>query len=179
MRAAPLRLEFAPGAKPAPTLGKYLLAAGALLLGIEVVPFAIGLATRQDDLAALAALDGRAARPARKAAPAVKDAAYVARVRSVSQVARSLTTPWADLLEALESAPQQAVALLAIEPSTAKKSFRLTAEAKDAHAMLAYLEALRKDRRLDSVVLISHQLQVQAPGKPLRFQLQAGWGVPR
>jgi hypothetical protein len=179
MRAARLRLEFAPGAKQGPALGKCLFAGGVLLLAIEVVPFAIGLATHQDDLARLAAFEGRPARPARNAAPPLKDPTYLARVRSVNQVSKNLTTPWADLLEALESAPQQAVALLAVEPSTSKKSFRLTAEAKDAAAMLAYLEALRKDPRLDAVVLISHQQQVQTPGKPLRFQLQAGWGVPQ
>jgi hypothetical protein len=179
MRPARLRLEFAPGASQGPALGKYLFAGGALLLAIEVIPFAIGLATHRNDLATLAALEGRPVRPARKVVPPPRDPSHLARVRSVAQVSKNLTTPWADLLEALESAPQQAVALLAIEPSTAKKSFRLTAEAKDTAAMLAYLEALRKDRRLDAVVLISHQQQVQAPGKPLRFQLQAGWGVPQ
>jgi hypothetical protein len=99
------------------------------------------------------------------------------RLRAANQVARNLAAPWADLLGALESAPRESVALLAIEPSSAKKSFRLTAEAKDAKAMLGYLEALREDHRLDSVVLVSHQVQEKAPGRPTRFQLQAGWGA--
>jgi hypothetical protein len=176
MKAARLRLEFAPGANSAPALGRYLLAGAALLVALEAASLAIGLATRQDDLVTLATLDGRPARPAKR--PQGKDPATIARVRAVSQVAKSLTTPWGELLDALESAPQESVALLAIEPSVSKKTFRLTAEGKDAAAMLAYLEALRSDHRLGGVVLISHQLQVQAPGRPVRFQLQAEWGAP-
>ena len=41
--------------------------------------------------------------------------------------------------------------------------------------MLAYLAALQNDRRLVNVALVSHQVQVQAIGRPIRFHLQAGW----
>jgi Tfp pilus assembly protein PilN len=63
-----------------------------------------------------------------------------------------------------------------VEPSAAKRNIRITAEARDALDMLAYVAALQQDPRLSGVILLSHQVQAQAPGMPLRFQLQAGWG---
>jgi hypothetical protein len=42
--------------------------------------------------------------------------------------------------------------------------------------MLSYLGALQRDDRLNTVVLVSHQVQAQTPGTPVRFQVQAGWG---
>jgi Tfp pilus assembly protein PilN len=58
----------------------------------------------------------------------------------------------------------------------AKRSVRLTAEARDDTEMLAYLAALQQDPQLSSVILASHQVQSQAPGTPVRFQIQASWG---
>ena len=69
--------------------------------------------------------------------------------------------------------------MIGVEPSASKQSIRLTAEARDAKAMLAYLGALQKDARLESVVLSSHQVQTKAPGTPVRFQILAGWGRPQ
>ena len=80
-------------------------------------------------------------------------------------------------LSALEAAPHENVALLGIEPSIAKQQVRLTAEARDPEAMLDYVAALQADPRLSQVVLVSHQVQTQAAGKPVRFQMQSAWGV--
>ena len=43
--------------------------------------------------------------------------------------------------------------------------------------MLDYVAALQADRRLSQVVLVSHQVQTQAVGKPVRFQMQSAWGA--
>ena len=107
------------------------------------------------------------------------DPKQLASARAARQVASTLMTPWADLLGSLGSAPNQAIALLSVEPSANKHSVRLTAEARDLHDMLVYLGTLQRDVRLSSVVLVSHQVQVQAPGTPVRFQIQAAWGDER
>lgn len=178
MNAAAVKFEFAPGARPVSRAGRIMLASVVLLLATELVYLGNSFSVRQREAALLADIDARRLRSGAAATPAkVKpDPAYIARVKSARQVATGLATPWSQLLDALESAPQEAVALLAIEPSVAKRSIRLTAEARDASAMLTYLGELQKDRRLSSVVLVSHQVQVQAPGTPVRFQIQAGWG---
>ena len=156
-----------------------MLVGAVVLLAVQLAALGGAVSERRRDLQALAELDARqsdAARP--RPVSAKPDPAYLARVKSAQRVAKNLTAPWVDLLDAIESAPQQSVALLAVEPSTAKQTFRLTAEARDPAAMLAYLAALQKDRRLVSAFLVSHQVQLQTPGRPIRFQVQAGWGAP-
>ena len=179
MRAPPLRLEFAPRARPRSRIGMAMLGSAVVLLVGQLAVLGFALSERRHEQRAMAELEGRQSHAARPRLPAAKpDPAYLARVKLAQHVAKSLTAPWADLLDAIESAPQQSVALLAIEPSTAKQSFRLTAEARDPKAMLDYLAALQKDRRLVSAFLVSHQVQLQTPGRPIRFQVQAGWGAP-
>jgi hypothetical protein len=78
-------------------------------------------------------------------------------------------------LTALEKAPSN-VALLAVEPSAAKRSLSLTAEAANSAQMLNYIQALQGDNHLSDVILVSHQVQLQAPGAPIRFQVRANWG---
>lgn len=178
MKALTLRLEFAPGAPRRFAVGWAMLAAALALLGAEFVSLGMTLSAKRHEQQALTELDARQSDTGTpRSFTAKPDPAYLARVKSAQQVARSLTAPWAELLDSIESAPQESVALLGVEPSSAKQSFRLTAEARDPKAMLAYLEALQKDRRLQSVVLVSHQVQIQAAGRPIRFQLQAGWGT--
>ena len=178
MTAPRLRLEFAPGARHVPWLGVAMLIASGALLGAgawELARVLAGNARQADTLAALEARRGNAtAHAARALAP---EPGELARTRAVRQLAQQLVTPWADLLESLESAPNLSVALLSVEPSVAKRSLRLTAEARGAADMLDYLGALQRDTRLHSVILVSHQVQAQSPGSPLRFQIQAAWGA--
>jgi hypothetical protein len=54
---------------------------------------------------------------------------------------------------------------------------RFTAEAKNSRAMLDFLEALRT-QPLREVVLVSHQVQTQTSGTPIRFQARARWVTP-
>lgn len=68
------------------------------------------------------------------------------------------------------------MALLVVAPSAAKRSLSITAEAADPDQMLDYMAALQGNGRFTNVALVSHQVQVQAPGTPLRFQLRASWG---
>lgn len=178
MKAPALRLEFAPGARQRSRFGVALLVGAGVILLAVAVAFASAWSQRRADrlaLTELAARQGQAARPI--APPAKPDSAYLAKVKSVQRAAKSLTAPWPDLFDAIESAPQQSVALLSMEPSTARHAMRLTAEARDPQAMLAYLAALQTDRRLASAVLVSHEVQAQAPGRPIRFQVLARWGV--
>jgi Tfp pilus assembly protein PilN len=176
-----LQLEFAPNARRVTWLGALMLVAGAAVFGFSALQLAKVLTSNAHQADTLAALDARrgaalaATANAKRNAPT--DPAELARTRAVRLVAQNLVTPWADLLASLESAPNKSVALLSVEPSVSKHSLRLTAEARSAQDMLGYLSALQHDSRLNAVVLVSHQVQMQAPGTPVRFQLQANWGA--
>jgi hypothetical protein len=175
MKTAALQIDFAPGARRVSWVGRGLLLAGAVLLVAGLAQGGRLLEQRAQAKSTLAGVEARqthasAAPPARK-----PDARQVALIRATHQVAGDLTTPWSRLLASLGS-PGKDVALLSVEPSVAKRSVRLTAEARDAAGMLDYLAALQHDARLSYVVLLSHQVQSQAPGTPIRFQVQAQWG---
>ncbi|MFO1270726.1 MAG: hypothetical protein U1F50_03430 [Rubrivivax sp.] len=168
-------LDFGPRRRRADPAALAMLAAGAAVAAFALLRVADALAERNElraDLARIEAARDLASRPPprRTAEPRVAAQLQVGR-----QVAQSLASPWADLLEAVEQRPPQDVALLAVEPSAARHTVRITAEARDARAMLAHLALLQRDGRLSDTVLVSHQRQQQAPGNPWRYQIQATW----
>jgi Tfp pilus assembly protein PilN len=178
MKPTRLRLEFAPNARHVSWLGATLLLISLIALAAGAIQLAQMLSGNAKQAATLAALEARrgiaATSEVRSRPP---EPGEVMRTRAVRQVAQNLMTPWADLLESLEAAPTSSVALLSVEPSVAKRSIRLTAEARGSQDMLIYLAALQRDHRLSAVVLASHEVQAQSPGSPVRFQIHAGWGT--
>lgn len=97
--------------------------------------------------------------------------------KAAAAVIRDLTVPWPDLMAAFEGAAGRSVALLAVEPTSQRNEVRFTGEAKSSAAMLDYLDALR-GATLSEVTLVSHQVQPQTPGVPIRFQARAMWMRP-
>ena len=180
MKTDLLRIDFAPGARRVRGGVWTLLAGAAFALALAAAQVASLQSERADAQSSSRRLaDARGGAPAVAAPRPKNDAHQVALAREVRQVTGQLLTPWAALLSSLGSVPTSDVALLAVEPSVARHAVRLTAEARDAGAMLGYVGALQRDPRLSSVVLVSHQVQSQAPGTPLRFQVQADWGEAR
>lgn len=110
------------------------------------------------------------------APPTVRAAVDPSQLRAAQRLSRELQMPWGDLLAAIEAMPVRDVAVLAIEPAAARQSVRITADARHPDAMFDYLAALKR-QALTEVVLTSHQIQSQIPGSPIRFQVQAQWGV--
>ena len=174
MKHARLTLDFAPHARRMSWVGAAALLASVVLLAGATYRLAGVLAATAHDADALAQIE---ARRLHASAPRTRplEPGEVVRIRAARQVAQTLMTPWGELLESLEAAPKQTVALLSVEPSVAKHSLRLSAEARNTQDMIDYLDALQHDERLSDVVLVSHQVQ-QAPGSPVRFQIQANWG---
>jgi Tfp pilus assembly protein PilN len=172
-------LDFAPAARQTPWLGLSALLVGLLVLALLASLAAQMAAANATQREALQALQARRQPQSRSAAASPRPASptETARTRAVRELAQTLSTPWADLLESLEAAPTRSVALLAIEPSVARRSVRLTGEARTMPDLLAYLVALQSDARLSRVVLQSHEVQLQAPGTPVRFLIVAAWGA--
>ena len=93
----------------------------------------------------------------------------------VKALAAQITAPWSNLLAVFEQHTRPEVGLLRLEPDARSGRVKLTAEAKDTAAMMTYVTTLEADPRLVDVVLASHQLERDVPGRPVRFTLQAGW----
>lgn len=163
-------------------LGVVLLLAGAIGLAYGAVQLKNAFDAKTEQQTRINALNAKMqnlkdqALNSRNKKSEKPDAQEASKVRAAQQAATELQMPWADLLTALETVPTQDIAVLSIEPSAASRSVKLIAEAKHPTAMLRYLEALQKDKRLNQVMLTQHQVQMQSPGSPVRFQLQAYWG---
>jgi hypothetical protein len=111
------------------------------------------------------------ARGVRSDTPAPKDARAA---KATAAVIRDLSVPWPALIATFEAAARSNVALLAVEPASHRNEVRFAGEAKTSTAMLDYLDALR-GQTLREVTLVSHQVQAQTPGTPIRFQARALW----
>lgn len=170
-----LKLDFAPRSRKSPMASMVLLLIASVLFLAATTYAGRAFYRNVRQAQALTAADGLRRITSPPPLPRHSDPQDIARAQFVRQTSRSLMAPWPDLLAALESAPSN-VALLSMEPSASQRSISLTAEAADPTDMLKYLQVLQGDARLADVTLVSHQVQLQSPGNPLRFQLRASWG---
>lgn len=172
-----LQLEFSPQASKHSDASQVLLAAAIAVFSVlAIYAFKVSYdnSVKQRELTAMEAAT-RTVQRSSEPRQARTDPSELARVQYVRATSKNLAAPWADLLLAIENAPSN-VALLAVEPSAAKRTVSLTAEAAGPAEMINYLDKLQSDSHLSNVVLVSHQVQLQAPGTPVRFQLRASWG---
>lgn len=99
--------------------------------------------------------------------------------KNAEAVIRQLTLPWASLVETIEEAATRDVAILQLQPDAQQRLLRLTAEARHQEAMLEYLRRLAATRILTDVHVVSHQVQLENPQRPIQFAVQASFrGVP-
>jgi Tfp pilus assembly protein PilN len=96
-------------------------------------------------------------------------------INAVNKAIEQLNLPWRDLFNALEAATPANIALLTIEPDAKKHVLKATAEAKNSDDMIAYIEQLKKQELFSNVLLTKHEINVQDPNRPIRFQLAAEW----
>jgi hypothetical protein len=170
----PQRLAVDFVAPPAPEgLGRVLLVLSVFALLAGGVHLAFAWQAYRQEKAEFASALQRGPGPASEGPR--RSAASAAGLQSAGTVARGLTAPWPDLQRSIETIRNKDVALQIVEAVAARQSVRITADARNFEAMLDYLEQLR-GRALTEVVLTSHQVQVQQPGTPIRFQVQAKWG---
>jgi hypothetical protein len=93
--------------------------------------------------------------------------------RSAEAVVRQLTLPWASVIRAIERAATRDVAILQLQPDAESRLLRLTAEARHRDAMFEYVRRLGAAKELADVHVVSHQVQRDAPQRPVQFSVQA------
>jgi Tfp pilus assembly protein PilN len=152
-----------------------LLWPGLLVLALSLALGAFLLVRYRDarqDIARLEAESGLVL-PERRPVRAVPKERLDAEAKAAEAVVRQLAVPWGALVAALEQASMRDVALLQLQPDADQRRLRLTAEARDRDAMFTYLRRLEAAPALAEVVLISHQVQLEDPQRPIQFSLQA------
>jgi hypothetical protein len=90
-----------------------------------------------------------------------------------------LSIPWGGLLVALEQAQNESIALLGIEPDSGRSRLRLSGEAKDLSALVAYMKSIEGRGNISSVRLLSQQVKQDDAQHPIVFVIEARWvGLP-
>jgi hypothetical protein len=86
-----------------------------------------------------------------------------------------LGLPWTKLFAALESAANEEVALLAIEPDTKTGTVKISGDSKDYLSALAYVLNLSQADALSHVQLVRHEVKQNDPQRPVAFSISAAW----
>ena len=167
-----LQLDFKQSPRHWPLLGVLLLIAGAAWLAYASNEARV--LSGQIDLAE-ARMDVLAKRGKIPVLPPIDAQVLQQEVRQANDILQQLTLPWNALFQVLESTSEKQIALLAVQPDAGKHIVRLSGEAKDFDALLAYITRLEQSRVLNHVYLTSHEVRTQDAEKPVRFALVANW----
>jgi Tfp pilus assembly protein PilN len=97
--------------------------------------------------------------------------------KSMQAALRQLALPWAGIIQAAERAASPDVGVLQLQPEPQQKLLRITAEARNRDAMFKYLRSLSRAQGFSRVHLLSHEVQLEDPQKPIRFSAQASFGA--
>jgi Tfp pilus assembly protein PilN len=168
MKPRRLELDYIAAPRRPRWLGVLVLAA-ALGIGAELFQRYREAQLELERLEATASLVSPERRPARTLPKERLDE----EVRSAEAVVRQLALPWAALIETLERAATREVAILQLQPEAQTRVLRLTAEARSREAMFAYVRRLAAAQSLAEVHVVSHQVQLDDPQKPIQFAVHA------
>ncbi|VTU36677.1 hypothetical protein H6CHR_04764 [Variovorax sp. PBL-H6] len=93
----------------------------------------------------------------------------------------SLHRPWESMLDALQSTVTDDVRVTRVQPESDALRLRITGEADNSQAFVAWMQRLQSDASWRSVEPLSEARQAEgvAPGgKPVLFQLAVEWRQP-
>lgn len=160
-----LALDFAADGARSRWPARVLLAAGVFLALDTALSYRELRESVESSQAALAQAAPRGA-PARTAAPE--------ELAAVRDTVERLAMPWEGLFAALESAADDQVALLAIEPDAKKGTVLISGDSKDYLAALGYVLNLSRAEALRGVQLVRHEKTDESRGS-VRFAVSALW----
>jgi hypothetical protein len=109
----------------------------------------------------------------RNSVKAVPKAKLDEEARTADAVLRQLTLPWPDIIRTIEEAATRDVAVLQMQPDALRRELRLSAEARNQDMMLEFLRRLASAKALGDVHIVSHQVQMEDPQRPLQFSILA------
>jgi hypothetical protein len=157
-----LDLDFRAARRGSPLIGGLLLAVACAVLVDAGLSYH---SARQ----ALRAGEARVARPAGAPAPKVTPQEIAAARETVQRIG----LPWDELFIALESAANDRVALISIEPDTKAGKVTILADGKDYLAALSYVANLSRVEGLEGVQLVRHEQKANN----VSFAVSAAWST--
>jgi hypothetical protein len=100
-------------------------------------------------------------------------------VAAARDTVQRLSTPWDRLFAALESAADEHIALLAIEPDPKSGTVMISGDSKDYLAALSYVLKLSQSEALSHVQLARHEVRTADPQRPVSFSISATWSAKK
>ncbi|MNS03129.1 hypothetical protein D3C72_344570 [compost metagenome] len=94
---------------------------------------------------------------------------------AVNNVIQRLNLPWLQILDSVETATPNEVALLALEPDAKKNILKGLAESKTTDEMVSYIQSMNEQKFFHTVTLSRHEVNSLDANKPIRFQFEASW----
>lgn len=168
-----MRLDFL--APPSPRRRAVLLLAfGALAAALAAYDDSVA----GEEVAQLLERRERAQAAYRRLASASGPSAPVARVAGIEAgeaLAGRLALPWGGLLDALEAAQDGNIALLALEADPHKGQLRLSGEARNMAAVVAYIAALDGKAGIAGLRLLALDVKQADPELPVEFLIEGRW----
>jgi Tfp pilus assembly protein PilN len=149
---------------------------GYVLLAASIAAATVTLDRYQQARLAIERIDAEAELIAASRPPAQKPRKRLDE-KSAQAALRQLGLPWGGLIQALERAANEDVAVLQLQPEPDLRILRISAEARHRDAMFKYLRALAKTKGLTQVHLVSHEVQQDDPQRPIRFSARASFGA--
>jgi Tfp pilus assembly protein PilN len=146
-----------------------LLCIGAAALALQTVQERDARERQQSAARQKAAAAARA--PVRLPETAIPEAQATA----VNAAVMQLNLPWRALQDAVASATPSSIALVALEPDARKQTLKITAEARNADEMVAYVEQLKQQEFFLGAGIVRHEINASDPNRPIRFQVEAQW----
>lgn len=162
----PLRLDFVRSPKAPRWIAPALMVIAAGLAADVGVSFFHERTSFLENERALAAMDPRSYKPARKASPE--------EIAAAKETVLRLSMPWDELFQALEAASSDQVALLGIQPDPKAGTVVISGDSKDYLAALTYVMNLGRTGALADVQLVRHEMK-REQGKVVGFSVSAKW----
>lgn len=165
-------------AAPTRSLGRGLalaLIGAAACVAVMVAHLRLGSALEQVDLELRAAVRKSSAVEAPAITDPAKSRALLVRIGGANRILNALEHPWFGLLDAIESARAEGIALLAIDADAATGGVRITAEAETLDELSRYLDRLGANHALRDMRLLQHERREQTERAAIRFVVAAQW----
>ncbi|MGE5522267.1 MAG: PilN domain-containing protein [Rhodospirillaceae bacterium] len=158
-----------------PRLGWLVLALGMLLLGGAYAQYS----EVEESLAAARARVAQHRESKRVAGAAARTGETDPTVKAIGVVRDQLAAPWGPLFVEVESAANDDVALLSLHADTSAHTIRVSGEARNFGALMAYVRRLEASPVFADVRLAGHEVRQQDPRRPVAFSLTGAWvGTP-
>ena len=164
-----LHVNFVGRGARAPWAGRVLLAVAVVFTG----DVALSYKQAQDAIA----MNETSVREQPRLAPSRKVAPE--ELAAVSETVNRIGTPWDKLFGALESAANDPVALLGIEPDPKTGTVVISGDSKNYLAALSYVLNLSRTDALARVQLVRHETREKDPQGPVTFAVSAAWSEPK